>query len=230
MRRSSLFGAIVAMGLIGSAATGCAASSGTGEAPTATAAVDTSVLPDVSITELLPTGEEYTEFNSGLSWGATTSEVPEASLSQIAFGGQGASAVMYGETCAQALEAAATLSVTPVEAASQEIGISSTNEFAYLVRYSTVDEAKQVFNSQVALLEECSKNEGTATFTPVDVNLDSTVAWLSQLPSTGDDFFGLGRKGDLIVVVSNTNDDAAEVGPTTLRYILNNLADKLVKG
>ena len=76
------------------------------------------------------------------------------------------------------------------------------------------------------LLGECSKNEGTAVFAPIDVNLDNTVAYNSRTPNTEDDFIGFGRRGDLLVVVTNTNADATEVGPKTIRYIMNNLANK----
>lgn len=216
-RRSAALPTSIAVAAMVLALTGCSAPSEQEE---------TSVLPDTPITDLLPTGAQYTDFNGGVSWGATTSLVPEDLYGRLSLGGVDVSAVDYGESCANAMKAGGAVDATIKEAATQEIGINSADEFATLIRYATVEQAKSVFDAQVEMLTECSKNEGTAVFTPIDVNVENTLAYNSRTPHTDDDFIGFGRRGDLLVVVTNTNDDATEVGPTTIRYIMNNLADK----
>ncbi|MBM7826332.1 hypothetical protein [Microbacterium aurum] len=213
--RVALSGGIIAASLAGCAAT--------------TSQEEASVLPSTPITELLPTTEQYADFNGDRSWGATTSLVPEDLYGRLSLSGASVSAVDYGESCAKAFEAAGAVDATIKEAATQEIGINGTDEFATLIRYDTVDEARSVFDVQVNLLKECSKNEGTAVFTPVDVKVEDTIAYNSRTPHTDDDFIGFGRRGDLLLVVTNTNADATEVGPKTIRYAMNKLADGVAR-
>lgn len=210
--RVALSGGIIAASLAGCAAT--------------TSQEEASVLPSTPITELLPTTDQYADINGDRSWGVTTSLVPEDLYGRLSLSAVSVSAVDYGESCAAAMKATGAVDATIKEAATQQIGINGTDEFATLIRYTTVEQAKSVFGAIVNMLKECSKNEGTAVFTPIDVNLESTVAYNSHTRHTDDDFTGFGRRGDLLVVVTNTNADAAEVGPKTIRYIMNNLADK----
>lgn len=184
------------------------------------------MLPNTPITDLLPTAEQYADFNGDRSWRATTSLVPDDLHGRLRLGGAGASAVDYGESCAVAMEATGAVDATIKEAATQEIGINGTDEFATLIRYGTADPARSLFAAVVVMLKECSKNEGAAVFTPINVNLENTVAYNSHTPHTDDDFTGLGRRGDLIAVVTNSNADATDAGLKTMRYIMNNLADK----
>ncbi|MFC7925170.1 hypothetical protein [Microbacterium laevaniformans] len=213
--RVALSGAIIAASLAG-----CAATTSQEEAP---------VLPSTPLTELLPTTEQYADFNGDRSWGATTSLVPEDLYGRLGLSAVSVSAVDYGESCAKAFETAGAVDGIIKEAATQEIGINGTDEFATLIRYGTVEQARNVFEAVVGMLKECSKNEAAAVFTPIDVNLENTVAFNSRTPHTDDDFTGFGRRGDLVVVVTNTNADATEVGPKTIRYIMKNVSD-MVEG
>ncbi|MBF4563296.1 hypothetical protein ITJ43_14270 [Microbacterium sp. VKM Ac-2870] len=211
--RVALSGGIIAASLAGCAAT--------------TSQEEASVLPSIPITELLPTTEQYADLNGDHAWSATTSLVTEDLYGRLSLSGTSVSAVDYGESCAKAFETAGAVDATIKEAATQEIGINGTDEFATLIRYDTVEQTKSVFDAQVDLLKECSKNEGTAVFTPVEVKVENTVAYNSRTPHTDDDFIGFGRRGDLLVIVTNTNADATEVGPKTIRYIMGNLAEKV---
>jgi len=112
----------------------------------------------------------------------------------------------------------------------RKIGINGTDEFVALISYATVGQARSVFDAQIDLLTECSENEGTAVFTPIDVKVENTVAYNSHTPHADDDFIGFDRRGDLIAVVTNTNADATDVGPKTIGYIMNNLADTALGG
>ena len=62
------------------------------------------------------------------------------------------------------------------------------------------------------------------------INLENTVAYNPSTPRTDDDFTGFGHRGDLLLVVTNADAYAAEIGRRTIRYILNNLAGKLAEG
>ena len=52
----------------------------------------------------------------------------------------------------------------------------------------------------------------------------------SRKTHTDDDFTGFGHRGDLLLVVTNADAYAAEIGRRTIRYIINNLAGKLAEG
>lgn len=162
LNRSRVLRVVLSGGIVAASVAGCGA----------TASQEETVLPGTPITDLLPTTEQYADLNGDRSWGATTSLVPEDLYGRLRLGGVDVSAADYGESCAAAMEATGAVDATIKEAATQEIGINGTDEFATLIRYTTVEQARNVFGAVADMLKECSKNEDTAV---------GSAAWVGDI-------------------------------------------------